>query len=66
MVWAAPDQLYWFFGLAIPTASYVSVDGSWQPATVSCLFPLGALIAMIRLYFHRHQPRPAQVTDAAH
>jgi hypothetical protein len=53
MVWSAPGSVYWFFGVAVPTASYASVDGGWQPAMVRCLFPTGALIVLLRLYLHR-------------
>ncbi len=65
MVWPAPDQLYWFFGVALPSASYVAVDGSWQPAMVRCLFPLGALIAIGRLYHHRRQTDHEMATVVA-
>lgn len=65
MLWPAPDQLYWFFGVALPTASYVAVDGSWQPAMVRCLFPSGALIVIGRLYHHRRQMNGEPVTVVA-
>jgi hypothetical protein len=53
MVWSAPGSVYWFFGVAVPTASYASVEGGWQPAMVRCLFPLGAVIVLLRIYVHR-------------
>lgn len=57
MIWSVPGEVYWFFGVALPTASYAAVEGSWQPAMVRCLFPLGALIVLVRIGLHRHRVR---------
>jgi hypothetical protein len=53
MVWSMPDQIYWFFGIALPTASFVAEQGSWQPTLVRFLFPVGSVLVLLRLYWHR-------------
>lgn len=53
LVWAAPEQVYWFFGIALPTASFSTVADSWQPELVRFLFPAGALLAAARVHWHR-------------
>lgn len=57
IIWSAPGEVYWFFGVALPTASYAAVEGSWQPAMVRCLFPLGAVIVLARISLHRRRVR---------
>ncbi|MBO6526208.1 hypothetical protein [Erythrobacter sp.] len=53
LVLAVPDQIYWFFGIALPTASFSTVDGSLRPELVRFLFPAGAFLAGARVYRHR-------------
>ena len=51
--WQAPAEIYWFFGIALPTVSYSAVPGSWEPQTLCVLFPLGALAVLLRVALHR-------------
>ncbi|QYJ06229.1 hypothetical protein [Qipengyuania flava] len=53
MVWSAPETLYWFFGVAVPTASFIASDEAFRPAVVRCLFPAGAALVFVRVYWHR-------------
>ena len=53
MVWSMPSQIIWFFGVAVPTASFVAAEASWAPELVRFLFPAGALISLSRVYWHR-------------
>ena len=51
--WQDPAEIYWFFGIALPTVSYSAVPGSWEPQTLRVLFPLGALAVLLRVRLHR-------------
>ena len=51
--WQAPAEIYWFFGIALPTVSYSAVPGSWEPHFLRVLFPLGALAVLLRVALHR-------------
>jgi hypothetical protein len=51
--WQDPAEIYWFFGIALPTVSYSAVPGSWEPQTLRVLFPLGALAVLLRVALHR-------------
>ena len=51
--WQDPAEIYWFFGIALPTVSYSAVPGSWEPQTLRALFPLGALAVLLRVALHR-------------
>lgn len=51
--WQDPTEIYWFFGIALPTVSYSAVPGSWEPQTLRVLFPLGALAVLLRVALHR-------------
>ncbi len=53
LVLARPDRVYWFFGIALPTASFTGLDARWQPQVLQFLFPVGALLVFLRLYRHR-------------
>ena len=53
MVWSTPGTVHWFFGVAVPTASYVAAEDSLRPALLRCLFPAGALMVFVRIYLHR-------------
>ncbi len=59
LVWEAPDQIYWFFGIAWPTVSFSMVEGGWRPELIRFLFPIGAAAAVLRLYWHRRHGAPA-------
>ena len=61
LVLARPEQVYWFFGIALPTASFRGLDASLQPHTLQLLFPVGALLVLLRLY--RHRSRWQEVGD---
>jgi len=50
LVWAAPEQVYWFFGIALPTVSYSAVPGGWEPQYLRVFFPLGALVVLLRVW----------------
>ena len=63
MVVARPDRLYWFLGVALPTASFAAADGGWRPELVRALFPAGALVVLARLHRLR---APAQGTGEGH
>ena len=52
-VWSTPEEVYWFFGIALPTVSFSTGDGSWKPVLIRSLFPVGALLVLGRLYWHR-------------
>ena len=43
LVPAVPGALYWFLGMALPTASFSAAAGSWQPEVLRVLFPFGAV-----------------------
>ena len=51
--WQDPAEIYWFFGVALPTVSYSAVPGSWEPQTLRVLFPLGALAVLLRVRLSR-------------
>ena len=51
--WQDPAEIYWFFGIALPTVSYSAVPGSWEPQFLRVLFPLGALAVLLRVRLHR-------------
>ena len=51
--WQDPAEIYWFFGIALPTVSYSAVPGSWEPHFLRVLFPLGALAVLLRVRLHR-------------
>ena len=51
--WQDPAEIYWFFGIALPTVSYSAVPGSWEPQSLRVLFPLGALAVLLRVALHR-------------
>ena len=51
--WQDPAEIYWFFGIALPTVSYSAVPGSWEPHFLRVLFPLGALAVLLRVALHR-------------
>ncbi|MEE3155838.1 MAG: hypothetical protein VX309_09965, partial [Pseudomonadota bacterium] len=51
--WQDPAEIYWFFGVALPTVSYSAVPGSWEPQTLRVLFPLGAFAVLLRVALHR-------------
>ena len=51
--WQDPAEIYWFFGIALPTVSYSAVPGSWEPQTLRVLFPLGALAVLLRVRLSR-------------
>ena len=53
LVLARPDEVYWFVGIALPTASFSGFDAGWQPRVLKVLFPLGALLVFLRLQRHR-------------
>jgi len=53
----APDQLYWFLGVAVPTVSFSAAAGSWDPEVMRALFPLGAFVVWGRIYLHRNRQR---------
>lgn len=53
LVLARPEQVYWFFGIAVPTASFTGLGAGWQPHVLQFLFPVGALLVFLRLYRHR-------------
>ena len=57
LVLARPDHVYWFFGIAVPTASVSGLDARWQPQTLQFLFPVGALLVFVRLHCHRARGR---------
>lgn len=59
LVLARPDEVYWFFGIALPTASFTTAGGGWQPQTVQLLFPVGAILALLRVARHRTGARSA-------
>ena len=61
LVWEAPEQVYWFFGIAFPTVSFSTVAGSWQPELVRFLFPAGASLVALRVFWHRR----SQARDAS-
>ena len=56
----APDQLYWFLGVAVPTVSFSAAAGSWEPEVMRALFPLGAIGVIGRIYLHRNRRRPVR------
>ncbi len=62
MIWAVPTQIHWFFGIALPTASFVGGEGGWPPTLVRFLFPVGALVVFARLYWHRHGGRKGVIS----
>ena len=51
--WQDPAEIYWFFGIALPTVSYGAVPGSWEPQALRVLFPLGAFAVLLRVALHR-------------
>ena len=51
--WQDPAEIYWFFGIALPTVSYSAVPGSWEPHFLRVLFPLGAFAVLSRVALHR-------------
>lgn len=51
--WQDPAEIYWFFGIALPTVSFSAVPGSWEPQFLRVLFPLGALAVLLRVALHR-------------
>lgn len=53
LVLARPDRVYWFLGIALPTASFTGRGAGWQPQVLQVLFPAGALLVFLRLYRHR-------------
>jgi hypothetical protein len=55
--WHGPGEIYWFFGLALPTISYSAAPGAWAPQYLRVLFPLGALAVLLRIALHRHAMR---------
>ena len=59
MVVAQPGQVYWFFGIALPTVSFAAADDSWNPELVRALFPAGALVVLVCLR-HRRARRSAR------
>ena len=63
MVWDMPDRRFWFLGIALPTVSFSTVEGGWQPELVRLLFPVGALISALRVGWHRrHEVNRSIVT----
>ena len=60
MVLSQPDQIYWYFGIALPTASFAAADESWQPQVIRLMFPLGAVMAAVRLIIYRSRRQEAQ------
>lgn len=57
MVWQAPGEIFWFFGVAVPTVSYSAAPGGWDPQVVRVLFPAGALIVAARIALRRRHAR---------
>ena len=60
MVLSQPDQVYWYFGIALPIASFAAADGSWQPQMIRLMFPLGAVTVAVRLIIYRSRRQEAQ------
>ncbi|WP_435201201.1 hypothetical protein [Qipengyuania sp. 902] len=60
MVSSQPDQVYWYFGIALPTASFTAADGSWQPQVIRLMFPLGAVMVAMRVIIYRSRRQEAQ------
>ena len=60
MVLSQPDQVFWYFGVALPTASFTAADGSWQPQMIRLMFPLGAVMVAMRLIIYRSRRQEAQ------
>ncbi|UYH55970.1 hypothetical protein N6L26_05290 [Qipengyuania sp. SS22] len=58
----APEQLYWFLGVAVPTVSFRAAAGSWEPDVMRALFPLGAFVGLGRIYLHRNRRRSGHRT----
>ena len=65
LVPAVPGALYWFLGMALPTASFSAVAGSWQPEVLRVLFPFGALAVLVRIAVHRRRQRVSRGRDGA-
>ena len=60
MVLSRPDQVYWYFGIAFPTASFTASDESWQPQMIRLMFPLGAVMVAVRLIIYRFRRQEAR------
>lgn len=58
----APDQMYWFLGVAAPTVSFSAAAGSWEPEVMRALFPLGAIGVIGRIHLHRNRRRSVRCT----
>jgi hypothetical protein len=60
MVLSRPDQVYWYFGVALPTASFTVAEGSWQLQMIRLMFPLGAVMVAVRLIIYRSRRQVAR------
>ena len=65
LVPAVPGALYWFLGMALPTASFSAAAGSWQPEVLRVLFHFGALAVLVRIAVHRRRQRVSRGRDGA-